>query len=257
MSLLGYHYAMRAALLLGVLAASASAEYRKVLVGRPGGAEIAAHVRDGSPMLVLIPGSWDEHRVFDRMVAGLPSTLGLVIVELRGHGASQPAARAPTMRMFAEDVLAVVDRLGLGRFHVGGHSIGGMVAIEVAGLRPGAVAGVIAIEGWTHHQVARDAFPPGRSDPVARERMRATMSEAEIVAFASVWRTWDGGPILASTPVPILEVWGDRGRPRPDRATMRIPDRPNIQLVWIDGASHRLLEERPEQVARAISGFVR
>ncbi len=224
---------------------------------RPDGASIAYYVRDGvGPNLVLIPGSWGDHHVFDRVVEALPRSFRVVIVELRGHGRSQPPSSDPSMRSLADDVLAVVDRLGLARFHVGGHSIGGMLAVEIAGLRPGAVAGAIAMEGWTHHQVARDAFPNDSGGTANRERILKTMSAAEMSAFASVWRRWDGLPILRATPVRVLEIWGDRGRPRPSRELMRIPDRSNIELAWIAGASHSMLVERPGEVARLVAAFV-
>jgi pimeloyl-ACP methyl ester carboxylesterase len=38
---------------------------------------------------------------------------------------------------------------------------------------------------------------------------------------------------------------------------MQIPDRPNIELQWIAGASHFLPLERPAEVAAALNGFIR
>lgn len=241
--------------------------YESGTVTRPGNAVIAYHVRPGSGAnLVLIPGSWGDHRVFDRLVRALDPTLRIVIVELRGHGASRPAAANPSMAMFAGDVLAVADRLELGRFYVGGHSIGGMAAIEIAGRRPAAVAGVIAIEGWTHHRVQAEALPntaasalnaaAQRENTANRERVRSTLTAAEIAAFAAVWKQWDGLGILQSTVAPVLEIWGDRGRPRPSRQQLRIPQRPNIELVWMAGASHSLLIQRPVEVAGAMNDFL-
>jgi pimeloyl-ACP methyl ester carboxylesterase len=223
---------------------------------RPDGARIAFTVREGvGPNLVLIPGSWGTRAVFDRFVAALPGDLRVVIVELRGHGESRPAAAAPTMESLAEDVLAAVDKAVPrgARFYVGGHSIGGMLTIEIAGRRPGQVAGAIAMEGWTHYSVQAAAFPPGRPSP---RRATVAMTEAERAAFGAVWRKWDGWGILERTPVPVLEVWGDRGRERPSRAVLRIPERESIELEWMAGASHSLLEECPEEVARATAGFV-
>ena len=66
---------------------------------------------------------------------------------------------------------------------------------------------------------------------------------------------WPGpGPSLLL--IPVLEVWGDRNRPRPSRRQRRIPERPNIQLQWMAGASHSLPLERPQEVAEAINRFV-
>ena len=63
-------------------------------------------------------------------------------------------------------------------------------------------------------------------------------------------------PVALQMPVRVLQVWGDRSEPRPDRQAMRIPDRENIQLHWIEGGSHALPLQKPAQVAAAINQFV-
>lgn len=236
-------------------------------VDLPEGGRIAYYVRERSgPCLVLIPGSWGDYRVFNHVVPALDPGIRIVIVELRGHGESQPPTLNGSIELFAEDVLHVIDRLGLKRFYVGGHSIGGMIAIEVAGRRPHMVAGAIPIEGWTHHEVARDAFG-GRITPTLspeqdaereanQNRVRSRMTEEQIKSFGAIWRTWNGQPILQSTDVPFLHIWGDRGMPAPSRDAMRIPDRPNMTIHWEKGASHSLLIERPREVAEAINRFI-
>lgn len=253
--------------LLALAAALASPVYRSGSVRRPDGATIAYYVRDGKgPNLVLIPGSWGDHRVFDRMVDQLPPGIRVIVVELRGHGASQPATLQPSMALFADDVLHVVDSLGLRRYYVGGHSIGGMLTIEIAGRRPAQVAGAIPMEGWTHHMVSPEAFGSATATTMTPEQQRINeeqrnrvlrkLTPGERAAFASVWKQWDGLPILESVSVPFLELWGDRGQPRPPRAKLRIPDRPNLELAWISGSSHSLLVQAPEEVARLTARFV-
>ncbi len=232
----------------------------------PDGGCLAYYVRAGrGPCLVLIPGSWGEYTVFDRMVKTLNPDLRLVVVELRGHGRSWPPTLDASIELFAQDVLKVADALKLESFFVGGHSIGGMIPIEIAKQRPDAVTGIIAIEGWTHHLVAKDAFDgiiniltpeqeKERSERMARVRDRLTKEQLD--SFGSAWKHWDGLPILKTTSTPVLEIWGDRGRPLPTREAMRIPERPNIEIVWMSNASHSLLIERPGEVAEAINAFI-
>ena len=64
----------------------------------------------------------------------------------------QAAAQA-FVEQFAEDVLLISDLAGLQRFYVGGHSIGGMVALEVGRASPGRVKGIVSVEGWTDYRV--------------------------------------------------------------------------------------------------------
>lgn len=218
------------------------------------------------PTLVLIPGSFSSAAAWDEVAAGLPPDISLVIVELRGHGDSwPPPPPGASMEDLAADVLVAADALGLERFFIGGHSIGGMVAIEVARMRPAAVRGVISVEGWTSHE-AREAFPGDISSTLspelrARKAARrvadtARWTQQQIADFASIWTRWDGYDFLAATDLPILEIWGDRGRPAPSLAAARIPDRPNIEVVWMANASHSLPLERPRELAAAMAGFI-
>jgi hypothetical protein len=141
-----------------------------------------------------------------------------------------------------------------------------MLAIEIAGRRPDEVAGAIAMEGWTHYKVSSEAFGGDTASTMTpaqqqtaneqRERGRGKFTAAGIAAFGAVWRQWDGMRILESTAVPVLELWGDRGRPRPSLETMRIPARDNIELRWIAGASHPLLIQAPDEVAAQTKRFV-
>src|SRR6266508_2399049 len=66
-----------------------------------------------------------------------------VALDLRGHGRSAPPRDNDyAIDSLAGDVAAVVDRLGLNRFVLVGHSIGGAAAIAYAGAHPERVAGL-------------------------------------------------------------------------------------------------------------------
>lgn len=232
------------------------------------GTRLAYHIREAAgPNLVLIPGSWGDYRVFNHLAEFLDPDLRLVIVELRGHGDSSPATLNGSMGLFADDVLKVIAHLKLDRYYVSGHSIGGMLAVELAGREPTGLAGSMPLEGWTHHTVQKNAFghlpdfplsPEHDAERMAsRERGLARLSEAERQNFGQVWKNWDGNEALKKTRVPVLEIWGDRNMsPVPDRATMQIPDRENIKMAWIHNASHALLVEQPEAVASAMNAFI-
>jgi len=224
-------------------------------------------VRPGrGPTLILIPGSFSDCRQWDEVVRLLGDGPALVIVELRGHGGSWPPPEDGSIEQFARDVLRVADELGLERFYVGGHSIGGMVALQVGALQPARTLGVISVEGWTHHHAAQEAFGGEMSNTLSpqqnarraasRERVTARWSEEQVTAFAQIWKRWDGSDFLATTDLPVLEVWGDRGRERPGLDKLHIPERANIEMRWVANASHTLPLERPAEVAEAIGGFI-
>ena len=117
---------------------------------RPDGGKLTYyHWPSKGPSLLLIPGSWSEYRQFDAIRNYLKEHIDLVIVELPGHGNSWPPPLKGSIEDFANNVLQVTDKLRWKSWYVGGHSIGGMVAIELASKRPKEIKGVISIEGWS------------------------------------------------------------------------------------------------------------
>ena len=233
------------------------------------GTRLAYHVREGDgPNLVLIPGSWGDYLTFNRLVPHLDDDLRIIIIELRGHGDSGPAIIGGTMESFADDVLLVIDRLALDRYYLGGHSIGGMLTVEIAGRAPQGLAGALPMEGWTHHTVQKNAFGHitgyeltlGQQAERAANRARglALLTADERADFAKIWTKWNGYQALESTLVPMLEIWGDRGQSgKPGREVMQIPARDNIEMFWVPNASHAHLVEQPEAVAQAVNRFIR
>ena len=218
------------------------------------------------PTLILIPGSFGDALCLKEIVDRLDPSMQLVIVEVRGHGGGWPPPSGCSIEEFAADAVRVADELGLERFYIGGHSIGGMIGLEVGRVRPQRVAGIISIEGWTSHHVLQDAFAGQNAatmtaeqaarNEVLRGRVLDHWTEAEISEFRLYWTRWDGYRFLCDTDVPVLEIYGDRGGEKPDRQTLRVPERDNITLHWVADASHNLHLEAPAEVARAATEFI-
>lgn len=234
----------------------------------PDGHRIHAEVCDGDgPVFVLIPGTWGNALTRGPLLAQLDARFQLVCVALGGQDDNWPPPKRFSIPQFGEAVLALCDHLGFDRFFVGGHSLGGMISIDMLRAGPDRVRGVVAMEGWTHWRVKEAAFDhdvdstlaPGQRRMLAEvrhklvDRWEPTLRDA----FCRMWMQWDGWSILESTDIPVLELWGDRGRTRPCRDLLRIPDRPNIRLEWIAGVSHDLPVEAPEQAAVLINQFIK
>ena len=219
------------------------------------------------PALILIPGSFTDSRQWEQVLAWMDADLTLVLVELRGHGRSWPPPTAGSIEQFAADVLQIANRRKFRSFYVGGHSIGGMVALEMGRRWPKRIRGILSIEGWTNYHALYDAFwaaksPPEASESQARyeaERKRATggWTDDQRKAFGKIWRNWDGSEFLRTTLLPILEVYGDRGRPKPALDQLHIPNRVNIEVRWIAGASHLVPFEKPDELAKVMTDFMR
>lgn len=98
----------------------------------------------GAPLLLLhgFTGSADE---WDALLPSLTPLREVVAVDLIGHGRS-PAPADParyTMEAAVDDLLALLDRLGIARADVLGYSLGGRVALHLALAAPGRVGRLI------------------------------------------------------------------------------------------------------------------
>ena len=70
-----------------------------------------------------------------------------VAFDFRGHGRSDPATNGDySIAGMASDISAVVDSLGLERFVLVGHSMGGGAALAYAGAHPERVAGLLLLD---------------------------------------------------------------------------------------------------------------
>ena len=81
--------------------------------------------------MVLVQGVGIIGRGWKPQVDGLRDRYTLVTIDNRGIGRSASVA-PPTIEDMAADVLAVADAERLDRFHLAGHSMGGVIAQQVA-----------------------------------------------------------------------------------------------------------------------------
>ena len=243
------------------------ASFKKTTFTTPDGKRMNCYRRMGKgPALVLVPGTWGDVHRFTPLIAELPKSLPIVVIELCWQGGQLPPSLDLSIEQLADDVLWVLAALELKRFHIGGHSIGGMITVEIVGRTVPGLAGGIPLEGWTHHTVVKTAFggevvgkltsAQEAQRRAGRARGRGHLSEKQIQAIGTLWRRWNGFSCLERSRVPVLHVWGDRGKPRPKREVLQIPDRPSIEITWIAGASHLLVLESPKAVAKVVSAFI-
>lgn len=93
---------------------------------------------EGEETIVLINGLADDLNSWDfQMPALLEAGYRVLRFDNRGIGATDKPAGPYTSRLLADDAKALVDELGLTRFHLMGVSMGGMIAEEYAIEYPG------------------------------------------------------------------------------------------------------------------------
>lgn len=100
-----------------------------------------------APML-LIHGGQDHCRNWDFVAARLMSDYSIYAPDLRGHGDSGWAIGGMySLPEFVLDVATLANSIE-GKLTIIGHSLGGGVALQYAGIFPDKVEKVVSIEGW-------------------------------------------------------------------------------------------------------------
>lgn len=111
------------------------------------GLNIAYDVRGkGDTALVFIHGWCGDREFWQHQVGSLAEGHRVVTLDLSGHGQSGKDRKGWTVTGFADDVEAVVKKLGLTRVVLVGHSMGGAIALATAKRLPGTVIGVVGVD---------------------------------------------------------------------------------------------------------------
>jgi non-heme chloroperoxidase len=185
--------------------------------------------------LVLIHGFTDSWFSWSRVMSELSVARRVIAVDMRGHGGSSRPAEGYGLPSHAQDILALMDLLGLDRAVVIGHSMGSFVARQIAAMAPERVAGLVLVGSGasprTNVTTEVEQAVADLPDPVpvefVREFQYGTIHRpvpdtfmAEVVATslavpAHVWRAGLAGMLAGvdeSIPpaMPTLVVWGER-----------------------------------------------
>jgi pimeloyl-ACP methyl ester carboxylesterase len=130
-----------------------------------------------------------------------------IAIDLRGHGRSRPPADGDySIESMATDIGAAADHLGLARFVLIGHSLGGAVSLAFAGRHPERVAGLLML----------DPASDGRAIPA--EQAEQMMAALEVDAYGTTSRYWE--PMLEVTPEPARAHLLDVLRRTPKQVVM-------------------------------------
>lgn len=97
-----------------------------------GGCRLSYTVRGDGPPVLLIQGVGIHGEGWRPQVDVLASRYRCLTFDNRGVGRSQPVGAEVSVERMAGDALALMDAQGWASAHVAGHSLGGLVALEMA-----------------------------------------------------------------------------------------------------------------------------
>ena len=247
------------------------------------GADIAYTIRGSGRAVVLLHGWTCNRRFWREQIAALQHDHRPLPLDFRGHGDSGVPDCGYTLERLAEDVHEVVERLAVGPAVIVGHSMGGMVAQQLAIYHPEDLSGLVLIttvaadpdaslisRRITAEAVAVDyrtaflrhfpAWFPEGADPDLVEWTKSEMlrtPERVAVSLVRAYQDLDFRPRLRDLRVPTLVIGarGDSSTPV-DRSREIAYLVPGATLAVIEGAGHFVQLERPREVNRAILKFL-
>lgn len=187
----------------------------------------------GEPLILLHGGLGTIDAIFGRLLPGLAAQRQVIAVELQGHGHTTDNRRPMTYEAMADDIAALIAKLGLDRVDVAGYSVGGGVTLQV-GLRhaervrklivisaphatngwfPEVLAGTSAMDpetmkGSRWHQAYLKAAPKSEDWP------RLVRNVSRLMSSPYDW----SDTIAKRMRAPILMINGDADSVRPSHA---------------------------------------
>jgi lipase len=147
---------------------------------------------DAEAVVLAVHGITASHVAWRAVVRALLERVDVCVLapDLRGRGRS---AQLPTHERFdahVDDLVAVLDRLGVERALLAGHSMGAYVVARMAADRPGRASGVVLIDGGLPLPPLKDDEDPDdvleKTLGPALTRLRMTFDSPE--RYVEFWR---------------------------------------------------------------------
>jgi 3-oxoadipate enol-lactonase len=98
----------------------------------------------GDPLL-LIAGFACDHTIWSLVAPALALHFRVITFDNRGAGQSSSVEASISVRQMAKDAAGLLDAIGVGPVHVAGHSMGGMIAQELALTHPDKVRSLLLV----------------------------------------------------------------------------------------------------------------
>jgi pimeloyl-ACP methyl ester carboxylesterase len=247
--------------------------FREAVHRTADGAHLAYRVRPGRHPWVLLHALACDSTLWNAVVREMPEEVGVVIPELRGHGASTLGWELPSMDRFAADVLEIVDAEGMLAPGIAGVSMGGYIALAMAAARPGlartwafistharaedaagkgARAEALSLvdrQGWeTWIEQVGPRWVASNTHDVHLKGMAGRAGDAGLtVALLALANRPDRTEVLPRLTQPVLAVAGELDPITPRVRLQEIADAaPQGRLVVLPGASHLVPLDAPE-----------
>jgi len=203
----------------------------------------------GAPPMVLLHALGERGANWTPVMRRFAESFEVFALDLRGHGGSDwPGTYS--FQLMCDDVVGVLDQLGLGKVTLVGHSMGGTVAYLVATRRPDRIERLIV----------EDVPPPYPRDRAIPDRPAGPFDFDWAVVPAIVKQVNNGDPAawdgLGAITAPTLLIGGGPESHIPQDKLAAVAARiPRCDLVTIP-AGHHVHETHPAEFAEAVLSWL-
>lgn len=256
---------------------------------RLNGIDIAYDDKGSGTPVVLVHGHPFDRSMWAPQVERLSERYRVIVPDLRGYGESTVVPGTTPLSVFADDLVALLDRLELDRVVLCGLSMGGQIVMEMHRTHPERISALILADTFPEAET-----PAGREarravaerllregmDAYAEEvldkmitphnvralpevaahvlrMMRGTSPEGAAAALRGRAERPDYRDSLARAAVPVLVVVGEEDEYTPvDVARTMHALIPGSVLAVVEGAGHLPNLERPEAFTGAVERFL-
>jgi len=236
----------------------------------------------GGPTFVFVHGWTCDRSFFAAQAEYFSKNHRVVSVDLRGHGDSDKPEIEYPISAYAEDLAHIIKELNLGPVIAVGHSMGGLVVLQLAAMHPENVKAIVMIDpapfvptkdrkkssekliasieaGETEPQrllIASRYFLPSSSKRILNQVRDAMMSSPAHVAIEALRGivSFNVLEIVDRCKVPALHL---AATPPLNPPHLMSEWMPSVVNGWTVGAGHFSQLEVPDQVNAMIEAFFR
>jgi len=237
----------------------------------------ARHGR-GAPLL-LVHGFPLDHTSWGQIAPLLENDFDMILPDLRGFGESTTSNSPYRISDMADDLAGLLDRLGIKKPAMAGHSMGGYVSLAFAKKYPQRVSGLALVSSQAaadaperrdgRYKTAQEVAEKGVSVVVetmtprlsananvqasVRDVMKKQKPFAVIGALKAMAEREDLLPLLSAFTFPLLLIHGDQDELIPLARSQEMKAAlPASQIVVLRGAGHMPMLEFARETANAL-----
>ncbi|UCC54154.1 MAG: alpha/beta hydrolase [Anaerolineaceae bacterium] len=236
----------------------------------------------GDEAVVFVHGFVSSHRWWQPALAHLPASYHAYAIDLRASGGSEAVETGHTLAQYAEDIEAFAAVMGLEKFTLVGHSMGGGVAMQYALSHPERIKALVLVDPLSPFGMRLDQAATDWTNSVQgqEEGQRLIVLGAfatpptgdyleQLVDDAVAWdkpiylgcmddmAKFNVSEQLSSINVPTLLTWGDKDVVIPFAGIVDAFTKiPNCSLEIWHGVGHSGPIEIPERFVGLLTGFI-